>query len=313
MDDHRSARTWAGDRSIRPADMQTFGRQVGDGKEMGIHSYPVQLRYHISPSISFAFVLPLAPCASRFKFITHRNSSIWRTPVNFSQFQWHWLILRNDFQQVEAELFNYPTGISTAWGFRWKQTLFSFHSADPNWCCDGKPRPNLASNKPRWQTTTKMSLGSLIAKQIKVAEWMWQGKWEGVGFWISDLANSRPWLTLINICTITRRKFFFARLTERQIRNFKVIKNSLCCHLALGPLQLSLSLSLLFFLWRPLSPDFWDGNYIFMAMLWLLQIAKAKRLRTHCHLARHSIAVKRPSSNTLSKNILKHAINIDTL
>jgi len=42
------------------------------------------------------------------------------------------------------------------------------------------------------QTTTKMSLGSLIAKQIKVAEWMWQGKWEGVGFWISDLANSRP-------------------------------------------------------------------------------------------------------------------------
>jgi len=42
-----------------------------------------------------------------------------------------------------------------------------------------------------------------------------------------------------------------------------------------------------------------------MAMLWLLQIAKAKRLRTHCHLARHSIAVKRPSSNTLSKNILK--------
>lgn len=150
MDDHRSARTWAGDRSIRPADMQTFGRQVGDGKEMGIHSYPVQLRYHISPSISFAFVLPLAPCASRFKFITHRNSSIWRTPVNFSQFQWHWLILRNDFQQVEAELFNYPTGISTAWGFRWKQTLFSFHSADPNWCCDGKPRPNLASNKPRW-------------------------------------------------------------------------------------------------------------------------------------------------------------------
>lgn len=32
-----------------------------------------------------------------------------------------------------------------------------------------------------------------------------------------------------------------------------------------------------------------------MAMLWLLQIAKAKRLRTHCHLARHSIAVRRPT------------------
>jgi len=55
------------------------------------------------------------------------------------------------------------------------------------------------------------------------------------------------------------------------------------------PLSLSVSICV----------DFRDGNYIFMAMLWLLQIAKAKRLRTHCHLARHSIAVKRPSSFTL--------------
>lgn len=36
------------------------------------------------------------------------------------------------------------------------------------------------------------------------------------------------------------------------------------------------------------------GNYIFMVLLWLLQIAKAKRLRTHCHLTWHSIAVKLP-------------------
>lgn len=31
-----------------------------------------------------------------------------------------------------------------------------------------------------------------------------------------------------------------------------------------------------------------------MVLLWLLQIAKAKRLRTHCHLTWHSIAVKLP-------------------
>jgi len=31
-----------------------------------------------------------------------------------------------------------------------------------------------------------------------------------------------------------------------------------------------------------------------MGLLWLLQIAKAKRLRTHCHLTWHSIAVKLP-------------------
>jgi len=90
-------------------------------------------------------------------------------------------------------------------------------------------------------------------------------------------------------------RIFSERLTERQIRNLKVIKNSLFCHLALGPLQLSLSLSLSV----SICVAFRDGNYIFMAMLWLLQIAKAKRLRTHCHLARHSIAFKRPSSFTL--------------
>jgi len=43
--------------------------------------------------------------ASRFKFITHRNSSIWPTPVNFTGVA-GWF-----FPRTKAELFNYPTYI----------------------------------------------------------------------------------------------------------------------------------------------------------------------------------------------------------
>lgn len=64
--------------------------------------------------------------------------------------------------------------------------------------------PNLASIKPRRTNNRRMSLASLIAKQIKKGARI-PGR-QQVGE--KDLANSRPWLTLINICTVTRREFF---------------------------------------------------------------------------------------------------------